>query len=143
MVTFRIENLDEIQNTARSFLDHFRDKRIFAFYGPLGSGKTTFIKALCKELKVGDNVSSPSFSIINEYSSTGNGEIYHFDFYRLEKQEEVYDLGYEEYFYSEKICFIEWPDMVKDILPEETVHVRIQPDEASARVLKVLNQPGG
>jgi len=142
MVTFRIENLDEIQKTARSFLEHFRDKKIFAFYGSLGSGKTTFIKAICEELKVEDNVSSPSFSIINEYSSKGKGEIYHFDFYRLEKQEEVYDLGYEEYFYSGKICFIEWPDMVKDMLPEETVHVRIQPDQAPARILEVFNQSG-
>ena len=142
MVIFRIENLDEIRKTARNFLDRFSDKKIFAFYGPLGSGKTTFIKALCEELSVEDNVSSPSFSIINEYSSKENGEIYHFDFYRIEKQEEVYDMGCEEYFYAGKICFIEWPDIVEDILPEETVHVRIQPDPAPARLLSVFNPPG-
>ena len=142
MVTFRIENLNEIRKTARSFLDSFRGKKIFAFYGPLGSGKTTFIKALCEELKVEDNVSSPSFSIINEYKSKGNGVIYHFDFYRIEKQEEVYDLGYEEYFYAGKICFIEWPDIIVDILPDETVHVRIQPDPAPARLLRVFDSPG-
>ena len=93
-------------------------------------------------MKVEDNVSSPSFSIINEYNSKGNGVIYHFDFYRIEKQEEVYDLGYEEYFYAGKICFIEWPDIVVDILPDEAVHVRIQPDPAPARVLKVFDPPG-
>ncbi|MBL7112363.1 MAG: tRNA (adenosine(37)-N6)-threonylcarbamoyltransferase complex ATPase subunit type 1 TsaE [Bacteroidales bacterium] len=142
MVTFRIENLGEIRKTAKNFLDHFRSNRIFAFYGPLGSGKTTFIKALCEELQAEDNVSSPSFSIVNEYSSKGNGEIYHFDFYRLEKQEEVYDLGYEEYFYTGKFCFIEWPDIVKDILPEETIHVRIQPNASSARLLKVFDPSG-
>ncbi len=139
MVTFRIENLQEIRETAKDFLDHFRKNRIFAFYGPLGSGKTTFIKALCKELQAEDNISSPTFSIINEYSSESNGEIYHFDFYRLEKQEEVYDLGYEEYFYSGKFCFIEWPELVKDILPEGTIHIRIQPNTSSIRLLKVFD----
>jgi tRNA threonylcarbamoyladenosine biosynthesis protein TsaE len=139
MVNFKINNLNEIQHTARRFLDHFRDKRIFAFYGPLGSGKTTFIKAICKELNVEDNVSSPSFSIINEYNSKGKGEIYHFDFYRIEKQEEVFDLGYEEYFYTGKLCFIEWPEIVKDILPGETIHVRIQIDTAPARILMVFD----
>ena len=141
MVTFRIDNLDDIQNIARDFLDHFRDQKIFAFYGPLGSGKTTFIKALCKELNAVDNVSSPSFSIINEYRSEENGEIYHFDFYRLEKQEEVYDLGYEEYFYTGKLCFIEWPEIVKEILPEETIHIRIKPDPAPVRLLEVFFPP--
>ena len=142
MTTFIIKSLDEIQKTARSFLDHFADKKIFAFYGPLGSGKTTFIKSLCKELNAEDNVSSPSFSIINEYVSEENGEIYHLDFYRLEKQEEAYDLGYEEYFYTGKLCFIEWPELVKDILPEETIHVRIKTDSAGARLLEVFNPSG-
>jgi tRNA threonylcarbamoyladenosine biosynthesis protein TsaE len=138
MKKFRINSLEEIQKTARSFLGCFEGNKIFAFYGPLGSGKTTFIKALCRELKAEDNVSSPSFSIINEYISEENGEIYHFDFYRLEKQEEAYDLGYEEYFYTGNLCFIEWPEIVEDILPENTIHVRIKTDPAPARLLEVF-----
>ena len=142
MLTFRIDSLDLIQRTARSFLDHFRGSKVFAFYGPLGSGKTTFIKALCKELETEDNINSPSFSIINIYHSEKNGEICHFDFYRIEKQEEAYDLGYEEYFFSGKLCFIEWPEIIEDLLPEGTIHVRILTDDAPARVLEVFGPTG-
>ena len=139
MVTFRIEKLEDIHKTARIFLNHFSERKIFAFYGPLGAGKTTFIKAICKEMKVVDNVNSPSFSIVNEYHFKGDGKIYHFDFYRIEKLEEVYDLGFEDYFFSGDMCLIEWPEIVKDLLPEETVHIKIITDTEPARLLQEIN----
>jgi len=100
--------------------------RIFAFYGPMGAGKTTFIKAICKELGVADIVQSPSFSIINEYITKEGGSVYHFDFYRIKKLEEVYDIGYEDYLFSGSFCFIEWPELIEPLLPENTIRVRIK-----------------
>ena len=102
------------------------DDTVFAFYGKMGAGKTTFIKALCKLLGVEDEVNSPTFAIINEYRSQTTAElIYHFDFYRIKKLEEVYDLGYEDYFYSGALCFIEWPELVEELLPLDAKKVTI------------------
>ena len=106
------------------------DGKVFAFYGKMGAGKTTFIKALCEILGVEDVITSPTFAIINEYTD-GNGDpIYHFDFYRIKKLEEVYDMGYEDYFYSGNLCLLEWPELIEDILPENVIKVTIeeQPD---------------
>ena len=99
--------------------------RIFAFYGPMGAGKTTFIKAICRALGVDDIVQSPSFSIINEYTTPAGESIYHFDFYRIRNISEVFDIGYEDYLYSGSYCFMEWPELVESLLPENTIRIRI------------------
>ena len=106
------------------------DGKVFAFYGKMGAGKTTFIKALCEVLGVEDVITSPTFAIINEYTDGNENPIYHFDFYRIKKLEEVYDMGYEDYFYSGNLCLLEWPELIEDILPENVIKVTIeeQPD---------------
>ena len=110
---------------------------VFAFYGKMGAGKTTFIKAVCEELGVSDVVNSPTFSIVNEYRSDDTGElIYHFDFYRIQKIDEVYDMGYEDYFYSGALCFIEWPELIEDLLPGDVVKVTIEENEDGTRSLQ-------
>jgi len=140
MITFRITKPENIAFVAQIFINHFDldnpDKKpaikCFAFYGDLGAGKTTFIKALCKALGVGEVVNSPSFAIINEYKTKLNETIYHFDFYRIKKAEEVFDLGYEEYFFSDNLCFIEWPEMVENLLPPncKAIHIHQTPDNS-------------
>lgn len=123
----KIESLDHIHEAARQFIAAMGDNTVFALYGKMGAGKTTFIKALCQELGVEDVVTSPTFAVINEYRSDLAGElIYHFDFYRIKKLEEVYDMGYEDYFYSGALCFIEWPELVEELLPGSTVKVTIE-----------------
>ena len=110
---------------ARRLLESFPDSRVFAFYGSMGAGKTTFIKAICARLGVDDIVQSPTFSIINEYKTRSGDPVYHFDFYRIKKTTEVYDIGYEDYLYSGRYCFIEWPELIEHLLPAETICVRI------------------
>ena len=112
--------------------------RIVAFYGPMGAGKTTLIRAVCERLGVTDTVNSPTFAIVNEYCTEAGRRIYHFDFYRVERMEEVFDFGYEEYFYSGELCLIEWPEKVEEILPEEGVtRVRIGVD-GETRTIRVV-----
>jgi tRNA threonylcarbamoyladenosine biosynthesis protein TsaE len=124
------KQLDEMGAAASDFLKAVGQKRQFAFYGEMGAGKTTFIKTVCKQLQVTDEVTSPTFSIINEYYSTGNYKVFHFDFYRIKDLEEVYNLGYEDYFYSEEYCFVEWPELVEELLPEHMlkVYLTVAPD---------------
>ena len=129
-----ISNLDNIRESAREFINNIGSHKVFAFYGKMGAGKTTFIKAICEELGVDDVITSPTFSIINEYS--GKDEtIYHFDFYRIKKLEEVYDMGYEDYFYSGALCFIEWPELIEEVLPEDAVKVQITEKEDGTRAI--------
>jgi tRNA threonylcarbamoyladenosine biosynthesis protein TsaE len=130
----RIENLDNIRATAREFIQHMGEARVFAFYGKMGAGKTTFVKAICEELGVEDVITSPTFAIINEYE--GEETIYHFDFYRIKKLEEVYDMGYEDYFYSGALCFIEWPELIEEILPDDAVRVSIIEQQDGSRLVK-------
>ncbi len=112
---------------ARKFAENMAAHRVFAFYGPMGVGKTTFIKALCAELGVTDVVNSPTFALVNEYrSETTDALVYHFDFYRVRKLEEVYDMGFEDYVYSGAYCLLEWPELVEDLLPEDTVKVTLE-----------------
>ena len=132
----KIENLESIREAAKTFIANIGENTVFAFYGKMGAGKTTFVKAVCEELGVDDVITSPTFSIVNEYRSGDTGElIYHFDFYRVKKIEEVYDMGFEDYFYSGALCFIEWPEMIAPLLPEDTVQVRIEVQENGNRIL--------
>ena len=120
-----INNLSELPAAAKQFLQICEGKKVFAFNGQMGAGKTTFIKAICEALGVKDTISSPTFSLVNEYLS-GNGEkIYHFDFYRIKDPSEAYDMGFEEYVYSKGYCFIEWPEKIDELLPKECVKVNI------------------
>ena len=134
----RIENLEKIREAAREFVANIGDSTVFAFYGKMGAGKTTFIKAVCEELGVEDVITSPTFAIVNEYRSDASGElIYHFDFYRVKKIEEVYDMGFEDYFYSGALCFIEWPELCEEVLPEDTVKVTIEETSDGTRVVTI------
>ena len=136
MTTITIKDLDHIEEAAREFMAQMGDDTVFAFYGKMGAGKTTFIKALCKLLGVEDEVNSPTFAIINEYRSQTTAElIYHFDFYRIKKLEEVYDLGYEDYFYSGALCFIEWPELVEELLPLDAKKVTITENPDGSRTI--------
>lgn len=132
-----IHSLDDIRTAAKAFIEQMDQNTVFAFYGKMGAGKTTFIKAVCEELGVSDVVNSPTFSIVNEYRSDDTGElIYHFDFYRIQKIDEVYDMGYEDYFYSGTLCFIEWPELIEDLLPGDVVKVTIEENEDGTRSLQ-------
>ena len=137
----KIQSLDHIHEAAREFIAAMGDNTVFALYGKMGAGKTTFIKALCQKLGVEDVVTSPTFAVINEYRSDIAGElIYHFDFYRIKKLEEVYDMGYEDYFYSGALCFIEWPELVEELLPGNTIRVTIEELEDGSRKLTMESQ---
>ena len=126
---------DRLDAAAAEFLEAIGDNTIIAFRGHLGAGKTTFIKALCDRLGVEDNVCSPTFTIVNEYMAASGEPVYHFDFYRIDSRREAEDLGLEEYFYSGFLCLMEWPEKIEDLLPEETVEVRIEPiDETTRRI---------
>ena len=132
-----IDSMDGIREAARQFVGNMGDASVFAFYGGMGAGKTTFIKAICEELGVEDVITSPTFAIVNEYRANETGElIYHFDFYRIKKIEEVYDMGYEDYFYSGALCFIEWPELIEELLPDDAVRVRIEEIEGGKRKVK-------
>ena len=150
----KIQDIEHIREAAQKFINQIGDRRVFAFYGKMGAGKTTFVKAICEELGVEDVITSPTFAIINEYQVLGdrclvmdNGQtintqhptpitqIFHFDFSRIKKLEEVYDMGYEDYFYSGALCFIEWPELIEDVLPEDAVRVNIEEQPDGSRLV--------
>lgn len=132
----KITSLDNIHDAAKQFIAAMGDNTVFAFYGKMGAGKTTFIKAVCEELGVTGVINSPTFAIINEYRSETAGElIYHFDFYRINKVEEAFDFGYEDYFYSGALCFIEWPELIEELLPMDAVKVTIEEQADGSRVI--------
>ena len=131
----KINDLEHIREAARQFIDAMGDQQVYAFYGHMGAGKTTFIKAVCEELGVDDVVTSPTFAIVNEYTASDGTPIYHFDFYRIKKLEEVYDMGYEDYFYGDSLCFIEWPEMMEELLPEGAVKVHITENPDGTRTV--------
>jgi tRNA threonylcarbamoyladenosine biosynthesis protein TsaE len=135
MNDIRIEGLKELGEAARLFLDGIGESRVIAFYGAMGAGKTTFIKALCDVLGVEDDVNSPTFNIINEYRADNGDAVYHFDFYRIEKVSEAMDIGFEEYVYSGDLCLIEWPQNIEQILPVDTLKVQISVLEDGCRVV--------
>ena len=130
----RITSIEEIGEAACQFVSQIGNQRVFAFYGNMGAGKTTFIKAVCEQLGVQDVITSPTFAIVNEYTGD-NSPIYHFDFYRIKKLEEVYDMGYEDYFYSGAPCFIEWPELIEELLPDDAVKVSITELEDGSRTI--------
>lgn len=132
-------SLDEINAAAAEFLRELGNRKIVAFYGSMGAGKTTFIKAICDVLGVTDTVNSPTFAIVNEYLAASGSSIYHFDFYRIKKIEEAYDFGYEDYFYSGNLCLIEWPELIEELLPEDTVRVKIEETENGERALTLID----
>lgn len=132
-MNIKIESLDKIDEAALEFIRAMGDNTVFAFHGDMGAGKTTFIKTICENLGVSDTINSPTFAIVNEYRSDSGELIYHFDFYRINKIEEVFDFGYEDYFYSGSLCFIEWPEKVDTLLPKDTVNVYVKVQEDGSR----------
>ncbi len=130
-----INSIEELSAVAKEFIAKIGEHTVFAFYGSMGAGKTTFIKAVCEALGVDDVVNSPTFAIVNEYRTRTAELIYHFDFYRIKKLEEVYDMGYEDYFYSGALCFIEWPELIEELLPADAVKVYIKENEDHTRTL--------
>ena len=138
MFKAEVNSISEINHIASLCIKAHPAERIFAFYGSMGAGKTTFIKALCEEMQVLDYVTSPTFSLINEYQTENKGTIYHFDFYRIKNLSEAYDFGYEDYFYSNSYCFIEWPELIESLLPAITVKVRISEAENGSRIIESL-----
>ncbi len=136
METLIARSTNDLPTIALKILECMREERIFVFKGPMGAGKTTLIKAFCDVLEVSDGVTSPTFSLVNEYQREGGGAVYHFDFYRIKKLEEVYDIGYEEYFYSNEYCLIEWPEMIRELLPESYVYISIEVGNAEERIIQ-------
>lgn len=132
----KITSLDNLHESAREFIAAMGDNTVFAFYGKMGAGKTTFIKAVCECLGVTDVINSPTFAIVNEYRSETDELIYHFDFYRIKRLEEVYDMGYEDYFYCGALCFIEWPELIEELLPSDAVKVSIEENENGERIIR-------
>lgn len=131
----RIENIEDIASAARKFVDEMGENCVFAFYGKMGAGKTTFIKSVCEALGVKDVVTSPTFALVNEYADAEGQPVYHFDFYRIKNLREAYDMGCEEYFYSGYPCFIEWPELIEELLPDDTVKVSIEVLENESRIV--------
>jgi tRNA threonylcarbamoyladenosine biosynthesis protein TsaE len=132
-----IPSLSKLPFVARQFVNITEGSRKYAIYGKMGVGKTTFIKAVCHELGANDIVSSPSFAIINEYQTQSGTLIYHFDLYRIRDKKELYDLGYEDYFYSNAYIFIEWPENAEEILPEDILRVEIVESEDGTRHISI------
>ena len=133
----KIDSLENIADAAKKFLAEAGDRRVFAFHGGMGTGKTTFIKALCSELGVTEVVASPTFAIVNEYMAQNGEPVYHFDLYRVKTMDEACDFGCEDYFYSGSYCFIEWPELVEPLLPDDTVDVCITVDDEGHRAVEL------
>jgi tRNA threonylcarbamoyladenosine biosynthesis protein TsaE len=132
-----IKDKRHLHSAATQLLKHSGENKLFAFYGAMGAGKTTFIKAICESLGAIDIVTSPTFTIVNEYKTADGESIFHIDFYRIKKQEEVYDFGIEEYLSGDSYCFMEWPELIEEILPPETVKVKIAVDKNEQRILLI------
>jgi tRNA threonylcarbamoyladenosine biosynthesis protein TsaE len=136
MKTISIKSLDTLDQAADTFLEAIGGKNIIAFSGEMGAGKTTLIQALCKSLGVRSEVNSPTFSLVNQYFTEDGQSIFHFDLYRIEDPSELFDMGYEEYFFSGDLCFIEWPEKASHLIPEEALRVKIQVKADQSRELQ-------
>ncbi len=135
MKQYIAEKTEDLPKIAEDIFTNFKNDKIFAFYGKMGSGKTTLVKSICNYKKVTDTVTSPTFSIVNEYHTITNEVLYHFDFYRIESPEEVFDLGYEDYFFGDALCLIEWPELIENLLPESYVKITIEEKENGFRYI--------
>ena len=138
-----IQDPQHIREAAQSFIEHMPASTVYAFYGKMGAGKTTFIKAICQELGVEDEVTSPTFAIVNEYTipsssngGTKGGVLYHFDFYRIKRLEEAYDIGFDDYIDSGYLCFIEWPELIEELLPDDATRVEIEETDNGSRIVR-------
>lgn len=136
---YNTSSLDDLLLVVKQFLKDWKDQRIFAFFGAMGAGKTTFIKILCKALQVDSIVTSPTFSIVNEYTTIDDRIIYHFDFYRIEDEDEVFDMGFEEYIDSGHICLMEWSENIEALLPENICKIHISEKENGLRAIVAEN----
>ncbi|MCZ4695509.1 tRNA (adenosine(37)-N6)-threonylcarbamoyltransferase complex ATPase subunit type 1 TsaE [Ancylomarina euxinus] len=137
MTELSIKNLEEINSVAKQFIELVGERRVFAMYGAMGVGKTTFVKAVCEVLGVEDTINSPTFAIVNEYHTPKDKIVYHFDFYRIDDVQEAYDFGYEDYFYSKALCFIEWPERIESILPADVINLNFTEKEDGTRIIQV------
>ncbi len=136
---FKAESIDDLKQVCEHLAEIIKQEKIILFSGEMGAGKTTLIKAFCKHLGVVDEVSSPTFSLVNEYESN-IGPVYHFDLYRIQSEEELYDIGYEDYFFSGYLCLVEWPEMASGIIPENHISVKIRV-ENDQRIITVTQLP--
>ena len=136
MRTIHITSQDELPDVARAVIRSLGRRTVVAFRGEMGAGKTTLIREIAAELGAADTVTSPTFAIVNQYKA-GKERIHHFDFYRIDDQREAYDFGYEEYFYSGDLCLVEWPEKIEQLLPENTMNVRITADSDTARTFEI------
>ncbi|MBP3482985.1 MAG: tRNA (adenosine(37)-N6)-threonylcarbamoyltransferase complex ATPase subunit type 1 TsaE [Alistipes sp.] len=133
MTTVSIDSLSELSRAADAVIAALDGRTVVAFYGAMGAGKTTLISSIMERLGSHDAVTSPTFALVNQYDTSDGKPVYHFDFYRINKTEEAFDLGYEEYFYSGDLCLIEWPEKVEELLPDDVMTVRIESDGGSGR----------
>ena len=133
MQTIKISSQDDLPQVARAIIDALGDRNIVAFFAPMGAGKTTLIREIAARLGSADNVASPTFAIVNRYSIPDGRHINHFDFYRINRPEEVFDIGYEEYFYSDDLCLVEWPEKIEGLIPDDALVVTIEPGEGECR----------
>jgi len=136
---FVANTINDLDAVSKAILSELKDKNIFAIAGKMGAGKTTLIKSFCNVLGVMEMVSSPTFALVNEYTDANNMDVFHFDFYRIKKIEEVFDIGYEEYFYSDNYCFIEWPELITTLLPDDHVKITIKVGEDEKRIISYSN----
>ena len=136
-MNLHLNNLSDLDYVAQKFVNKMDNRKVFAFYGEMGAGKTTLIKAICKAMGVTETITSPTFSLVNEYKDDDDNPIYHFDFYRIKNIEEAFDFGYEDYFYSGNICFVEWPELIESLLPTEVVEVIIKVDKNGQRLISI------
>ncbi|MBR4156985.1 MAG: tRNA (adenosine(37)-N6)-threonylcarbamoyltransferase complex ATPase subunit type 1 TsaE [Bacteroidales bacterium] len=124
-ISFEINNIEELSKVSELLLDWREKSNIIAFYGAMGAGKTTLVKNLCQKLGVNDEVNSPTFALVNEYQTENFDSVFHFDFYRIKSLEEVFDIGYEDYFYGGSLCLLEWPELIDPLMPEHFIKVEI------------------
>lgn len=141
-VAYKHINLPDLDNVAKDLIRNAGRARVWIFQGEMGSGKTTLIKAICRQLGVIESMSSPTFSIINEYEAQDGKRIFHFDFYRIQRESEAYDIGSEEYFYSGNYCFIEWPEKILSLIPAQYAAVHITTEDSNHRTIVISVHDG-
>lgn len=137
MKEIHINGLGDLPEAAEAILESLDGRNVVALYGPMGAGKTTLVREICARLGSEDTVTSPTFALINRYDTAEGNAIFHFDFYRIDKPEEAFDMGYEEYFYSDGLCLVEWPEKVEELLPDDVMKVTITPTSPTRRTLRI------